>query len=90
MSMRITLTLDPDVAQKLKRRMAERKLTLKDAVNQALRAGLAIKKRTPKAKFKVIAHSFEFHPGIDLSKMNQLVDDLEAEDVLAKMRQESA
>jgi hypothetical protein len=89
-SMRTTLTLDRDVAQKLKPRMAERKLTLKDAVNQALRAGLSMKKRTPKAKFKVIAHSFGFAPGIDLNKMNQLLDDLQAEDVLGQMRRDSA
>jgi len=37
--MRTTLTLEPDVALKLKRKMAEQKLTLKDAVNQALRVG---------------------------------------------------
>ncbi len=90
MSMRATLTLDPDVVQKLKQRTAQRKLTLKDAVNQALRAGLSIKKRKPTVKFKVTSHSFGFAPGIDLNKMNQLVDDLEAEDVLAQMRRDSA
>jgi hypothetical protein len=36
--MRTTLTLEPDVALKLKRRMAAKKLSLKEAVNQALRA----------------------------------------------------
>jgi hypothetical protein len=84
--MRTTLTLEPDVAQKLKRRMAEKKLTLKEAVNQALRAGLATEARRPKAQIKVISHSFGFAPGVDLNKMNQLADDLESEDFLAKWR----
>jgi hypothetical protein len=84
--MRTTLTLDPDVAQKLKRRMADRKLTLKDAVNQALRAGLAVEERKPKTQIKLVSHSFGFPPGLDLDKMNQLVDELEIEDYLAKQR----
>lgn len=84
--MRTTLTLDPDVAQKLKRRMAEKKLTLKEAVNQALRAGLAVEKPKPKVPFKVRAHPMGLLPGIDPNKMNQLLDDLEVEDFLAKWR----
>ena len=39
--MRTTLTIEPDVAQKLKRRIAQTNLSLKDTVNNALRAGLA-------------------------------------------------
>ena len=38
--MRTTLTIEPAVAQKLRRRMAERQQTLKAAVNELLRAGL--------------------------------------------------
>lgn len=84
--MRTTVTLEPDVAQKLKRRMAEKKLTLKEALNQALRAGLEVEERRPKVPFKVKAHSFGFRPDIDPNKMNQLADDLEDEDLLAKLR----
>ena len=84
--MRTTLTLDPDVAIKLKKHMADKKLTFKETVNQTLRYGLKEaakeKKRTP---FKVIPHSFGFKPGIDLNKLNQLVDELEAEEFVRKM-----
>ena len=38
--MRTTLTLDPDVAMKLEKRMADKNLTLKETVNQALRHGV--------------------------------------------------
>ena len=40
--MRTTLTLEPDVAATLKRVQAERGLTLKGAVNEALRRGLGV------------------------------------------------
>lgn len=38
--MRTTLTLDPDVAHALERMRKQRRLSLKEAVNQALRNGL--------------------------------------------------
>lgn len=80
--MRTTLTLDPDVARRLKSRMAEKKLSMKQAVNEALRAGLASLNRDRKVKFSVEPHSCQFKPGIDLDKLNQLVDELEAESAL--------
>jgi hypothetical protein len=83
--MRTTLTLEPDVVLKLKRRMAARKLTLKAAVNQALRAGLAVEDAPARVPFRVVPHSFGFKPGIDLDKLGQLADQLEAEDFARKL-----
>jgi hypothetical protein len=83
--MRTTLTLDPDVAEKLKRRIAETKLPLKRVVNDALRAGLSPKKNGRTSKFKVEPHSCRFKPGIDLDKLNQLADDLEAQESLRSL-----
>ena len=80
--MRTTLTLDPDVARRLKARMAEKKVSLKQAVNEALRAGLARVGRERKVKLSVEPHSCQFKAGIDLDKLNQLADDLEAEAAL--------
>ena len=82
--MRITVTLEPDVALRLKKKMAEEKLTLKDAVNRTLRAGLEAPEPGKRAKFKVIPHSFGFKPGIDLDKLNQLSDQLEVEEFARK------
>ncbi len=39
--MRTTLTLEPDVGSRLEKLRRERKITLKAAVNEALRIGLA-------------------------------------------------
>lgn len=83
--MRTTLTLEPDVAQKLKRRMAERKISLKAAVNEVLRAGLKASAAVKPAKFKIEPHSFEFKPGIDRNRLNQLLDELEVEEFARKM-----
>lgn len=83
--MRTTLTLEPDVALKLKRKMADQKLTLKDAVNQALRIGLAAKEARARVPFRVEPHDGGgFLPGIDPDKLGQLLDQLEAEEFVRK------
>jgi hypothetical protein len=78
--MRITLTIDDDLAALLKRRARELGLPFKDVVNRALRAGFGeqAKPRRRKAP-RTIPHAFGFRPGIDLDKLNQLADELEAE-----------
>lgn len=78
--MRTTLTIDDDLAGILKRRARELGLPLKDVVNRALRAGLG-EEAKPRRRTapKTIPHAFGFRPGIDLDRLNQLVDELEAE-----------
>jgi len=83
--MRTTLTLDPDVAMKLKKRMAEKKLTLKETVNQALRFGLKEAEKNKSPKFKLETFALEFKPGVDPNRLNQLLDQLEVEDYVRKM-----
>jgi hypothetical protein len=84
--MRTTLTLAPDVAQQIRNVMSETKLPLKQVVNDALRAGLPkIGKRERATLFRVKPHSFGFKPGIDPDKLNQLLDQLEAEEFSKKM-----
>lgn len=78
--MRTTLTIDDDLAGLLKRRARELGVPFKEAVNQAIRAGLgeAAKPRRGKAP-KTVPHSFGFRPGVDLDKLGQLADELETE-----------
>jgi len=81
-SMRTTLTLDPDVAARLEREMKRSGVGLKAAVNQALRIGLGMtEKPVQPPPFRVVPHDFGFRPGTDLDRLNQLVDELEAEEV---------
>lgn len=80
LGMRTTLTLDDDLAGLLKRRARELGIPFKEAVNRTIRAGLgeaAATRRHPAPK--TIPHSFGFRPGIDLDKLGQLADELEAE-----------
>ena len=78
--MRTTLTLDDDLAGLLKRRARDLGVSFKEAVNRAIRAGLseALADRRGAAP-KTIPHSFGFMPGIDVDKLGQLADELEAE-----------
>jgi hypothetical protein len=83
--MRTTLTIEPDVAQQIRRRMAQKKLPLKSVVNEALRAGLSSVEKEKKARFVVEPHSCKFKAGIDMDKLNQLADELEAEEFVKRM-----
>jgi len=53
--MRTTLTLDDDVAVRLVRLRDERKLSLRDAVNETMRAGLEKMSEPARAARKVFA-----------------------------------
>jgi hypothetical protein len=85
--MRTTLSLDDDLAGLLKRRARELGVPFKEAVNRTIRAGLGeaatAARRHPAPK--TIPHSFGFRPGIDLDKLGQLADELEAEALADKL-----
>ena len=78
--MRTTLTLDDDLAGLLKQRARELGIPFKEALNRTIRAGIgeATATRHDPAP-KTNSHSFRFRPGIDLDKLGQLADELEAE-----------
>ncbi|MDT8392062.1 MAG: hypothetical protein RRC34_16290 [Lentisphaeria bacterium] len=74
--MRTTLTLDDDVARQLRQRAATRRGGFKQVVNETLRRGLASGEK-PVARqplFEIHAKHCGFRPGIDLLKLNQLLD----------------
>jgi Arc/MetJ-type ribon-helix-helix transcriptional regulator len=83
---RTTITLDPDVAERIQQRVKESKFTFKEVVNQALRAGLQSDDLAEVHPFVVQPHACGFKAGIDLDKMNQLVDEFEAEESTRKLR----
>jgi hypothetical protein len=86
-NVRTTLTLDPDVAERLRQEMRRSGHTLKRSVNEALRRGLGLGGRLPSApRFVVEPHAFGFSPGVDLDRLNQLADELEAGEVARGLR----
>ena len=73
------MTLDRDVGDRLKQEMRRTGRGLKAVVNEALRRGFRIAGRPPRVpRFEVRPHAFGVKPGIDLDRINQLVDELEA------------
>lgn len=83
--MRITLTVDPDVEQLLQREMRRTNRSMKAVVNDALRVGLGIRSTSPRVPpFKVEPHAFGFRPGADSDGLNQLVDEMEADEFARK------
>jgi hypothetical protein len=83
---RTTLTLDRDVADGLQKEMRRSGKGLKATINEALRRGLRLTGRLPRApRFQVQPHAFGIRPGIDLDRINQLVDELHVEDAGRKL-----
>jgi hypothetical protein len=79
--------LDPDVAARLKERMAETSSSLKEVVNEALRRGLTAPRPSRLPPFRVKPHSLALRPGIDPDKLNQVVDELEVDEFLKGRRE---
>lgn len=78
--MRTTLTLEDDLAGLLKERSRQLGIPFKEMVNRALRAGLGTEMESVQREApKTIPHSFGFREDVDLDKLNQLADELEAE-----------
>jgi len=88
--MRTTLTLDDDLASLLKARARQFGISFKDMVNRAVRSGLG-REMGPSGRDvpKTVPHSFGFRPGIDLDKLNQLVDELEADAVAESLERQT-
>ncbi|MBI2879279.1 MAG: DUF2191 domain-containing protein [Candidatus Rokubacteria bacterium] len=75
---RTTLTLDEDVAVKLKAEVRRGGLTFKQAVNHFLRLGLASRRSTPKPQpFRVRARALGLRPGLDYDRISTLIERLE-------------
>ncbi len=78
---RTTLTLDADVAKALEQEQRRTHASFKEVVNRALRVGLSLAPRddVPLRPFVVHAKRCGFRQGVDASRLNQLVDELEAD-----------
>ncbi len=86
--MRTPLTLDEDIARQLKERAGRSGESFKEVVNSTLRQGLAQGKK-PASKlprFEVTPKACGFRSGVDVLRLNQLVDELETEDFERKLR----
>lgn len=84
--MRTTVTLDPDVQTLLKNAMRKADKSFKQVLNDGLRAGLSMR---PAAKASTAWEPMTYDMGqplVDLSKMNELLGELEDQELVAKMQ----
>jgi hypothetical protein len=82
---RTTLTLDADVADRLQRAVRLSGKSFKAVVNEALRIGLGLtEKPVEPSRFRIRSYVDGLQPGIDPEKMNQLADEIEAEELARK------
>lgn len=85
--MRTTLTLDEDVAARLKHEIRRTGKTTRAVINEALKRGLGMQDRQPPAaRFRVTPRAFGFKPGLDLDRLNHLADELDTEVAAARLR----
>ena len=83
--MRTTVTLDDDTAAQLRRLAAERGVSFKEALNTALRHGLAPRREASSERYRVPTRDLGLRPGVDLDKALQLAGELEDVEVVRKL-----
>jgi hypothetical protein len=79
---RTTVTLDPDTEALIKRLMAERDLSFKEAVNQAIRDGLAPARRKGRQPFPTRDLGDAL---VDVTHALRLADQLEDQELSRKL-----
>jgi hypothetical protein len=82
--MRTTVTLDPDVAAKLRAVSRERGISFKEALNSAVRAGLAATGGTAKP-YRMPARPMGLRPGIELDRALALAAELEDAEIARRL-----
>lgn len=80
---RTTVTLDPDTEQTIRRRMRERGISFKEAINEAIRA--SVRDDTAPRPFHTETASMG-RSVVNLDRALQLAADLEDDERLRKMR----
>ena len=75
--MRTTLTLEDDVAERLREESRRTGKSFKEVVNEAIRAGLDRRVDGPRERFVVEARPMHAKPGMDFDNVWELIERLE-------------
>jgi hypothetical protein len=84
--MRTTVTLDEDVAAKLKRLARERDMSFKEALNATVRRGFERGEQKPRPYRLPPPQRLGARPGVNLDKALQLAGELEDAEIIRKLR----
>ena len=82
--MRTTVTIDPDLAVKLRRLARERGISFKEALNASLRAGIGTDVGGARP-YRLRPRALKLRPGIDLDRALRLATTLEDEEIVRKL-----
>ncbi|MBI4864695.1 MAG: hypothetical protein HY815_31235 [Candidatus Riflebacteria bacterium] len=85
--MRTTVTLDADVARKLRELTHRRRTSFEAVLNETIPRGLDAQERSDAVEpFSVEPHHGGFRPGLDVGKLDQLLDQLDTDEFLLEAR----
>lgn len=82
--MRTTITIDDELAARLKELQHRTRSTFKETVNAVLARGLRAEELASDPPFRVEPFDGGLAPGLDPTKLNQLLDEWEVDDFLAE------
>lgn len=82
--MRTTVTLDPDVAVRVRALARERGISFKEALNSILRRGLSGGSESPR-QYRLPTRTMGLRPGIDLDNALALAAELEDAETIRKL-----
>lgn len=83
-TMRTTVTLDPDVAAKLKEASQQKGISFKEALNTNVRRGLESEEAASKP-YRVPTRRLGVRPGVDLDRALRLAAELEDAEIMRKL-----
>jgi hypothetical protein len=82
--MRTTVTLDPDLAAKLRALARERGISFKEALNSTLRRGLVSGGGSPR-RYRLTSRRLGLRPGVDLEHALRVAGELEDAETIRKL-----
>lgn len=82
--MRITITIDSEIANALKREASERNISFDEALNNALRVGLGLPAK-PRQPYRLKTYDMGAEPLGRWNKALQIAADLEDDEIARKM-----
>lgn len=83
--MRTTVTLDDDVAAKLKEEARRNKTSFKEVLNSSVRRGLRARAPESAEPYRISSRSMRARPGVDLDRALALAGELEDAEILRKL-----
>ncbi len=83
--MRTTVTLDADLAAKLRVLAGERGVSFKEVLNAALRRGLASDDTGSKRRYRLASRRLGLRPGVDLEHALRIAGELEDAETIRKL-----